>query len=229
VAASDLTPAQSRIIGLSWRWRMEQEHLAVSLFSQLAAELSALGCQRVILEMITKAAADEVRHTDACATLARRWLVDDAVPAFLRGAASLPAWPGATREQLLALHMVETCCVSETLTAAFLTEMLERTTDAGTGDIVRGLLADELEHARVGWAYLRELQLRGIDLGFLGQFLPAVLDRQVADIVSVPSAHEDVALEACGYLGPGAAADLYRAGVRDIVLPGFAELGIDLG
>ena len=57
MAACELTAEQSRIIGASWLWRMEQEHLAVSVFSQLAAELSVVGCERTILQMITSAAA----------------------------------------------------------------------------------------------------------------------------------------------------------------------------
>lgn len=225
---SELTPSQCRTVGMSWRWRMEQEHLAVSVFSQLAGALATLGCQPVILSMITRAAADEVRHSEACAGLARRWLGDDAVPAFFRGAATLPAWGEVTPAQTLALHVAETCCISETLTAGFFTEMAERTTDTFTREIVRELLAEELDHARVGWAYLRELERRGFDLAFLGRLLPIAIERQVGDILAGNGAKDDPALEAYGYLGQRAAAEIYRAGLVDVVYPGFAELGVEL-
>lgn len=223
---SDLTVAQGRVVGQSWLWRMKQEQLAVSLFSQLAVELAELGCEPIVLEMITKAATDEVHHARACGQLAREWLGADAVPVFFHGRAMLPTWPEATREQTLALHIIEICCVSETLTGVFFTEMLERTSEPLAREIVRSLLADEIDHGRVGWAYVHELKQRGCDLSFFSRYLPEILKRQVADVVNPPGGPDDDALEAHGFLGHNAAAEVYRRGLADVVVPGFAQLGI---
>jgi hypothetical protein len=43
------------------------------------------------------------------------------------------------------------------------------------------------------------------------------------------AARDDAAFERCAYLGPRAGADVYARALRDVVLPGFDELGVDLG
>src|SRR5437773_12539645 len=60
----DLSHPQARVLGEEWRARMIQEHLAVGAFSELALELANTGCETVVLELVTRAASDEVRHRE---------------------------------------------------------------------------------------------------------------------------------------------------------------------
>lgn len=221
-----MTPAQREILGASWLHRMEAEHLAVSAFARLTTELAALGCTPAILELAARAVSDEVRHAHLCRDAAIAHLGADRVPAFLRGAPELPAYAD-DREQALVLLAVEMCCISETLTGAFLTEMLDR---AGTEDavaLVRALLTDEIDHGRIGWALLEDRRKRGMNLAFVAAALPALLEHQCGDVIVPTSVTDDPALEAHGYLGPHASAYVYRTGLADIVLPGFDAIGID--
>ena len=221
-----LSAAQARVVGESWLWRMEQEHLAVSVFSRLAIKLALLGCQPVVLEMVTRAAADEVRHASLCGAVARRWLGDDAVPEFFVGAPLKTDWRAATAQQAVVLDVIETCCVSETLTGVFFTHMLAMTTEPVARATVKSLLADELDHGRVGWAYLNERHQRGDDFAFVDEYLPAIVDRQVADILSPSCCEDDLTLQPYGYIGPHAAARIYRDGLRDVVIPGLQAVDI---
>lgn len=113
-------------VGAAWRARMRQEHLAVGAFSLVATELAREGCDTVVLAMITRAASDEVRHADVCRRLAERHLGASAMPRRVRGVPSIPAHEGLSDSDRVLLHVVEMCCLSETLTGVYLTEMLAR-------------------------------------------------------------------------------------------------------
>ena len=221
-----MTERARAVVGASWLRRMEQEHLAVGAFAHVTAELAALGCQPAILELAARAVADELRHARLCREAAIAHLGADRVPAFVRGAPELPAYT-ADREQALVLLVTELCCISETLTGAFFTEMLERARTTEALALVRGLLTDEIDHGRIGWALLEDRRKRGMDLAFVAAALPGLLAHQCADVIVPTTITDDPVLEAHGYLGPAACAYVYRTALADIVLPGFDALGID--
>jgi hypothetical protein len=220
-----------KIVGASWRERQKQEHLAVGAFSLLARELAEEGCDAVVLSLITRAASDEVRHAEICRRYAVALLGEEAVPARVKGLPKVPMHPEATAADRVLFHVVEMCCLSETLTGVYLTEMLAHTTDATVRNALESLLEDEIDHGRVGWAYLKERAGEG-RTKTLGQALPAMLDRTFRGVFEAAARvkePDDEALEAGGYFGPKASADIYRSALRDVILPGFETLGVDLG
>lgn len=138
--------------------------------------------------------------------------------------------PAATSGDRVLFHVVEMCCMSETLTGVYFTEMLARTTDAVAREAIESLLEDEIDHGRVGWAYLAARSRDGA-LGGLSEALPPIFKRTFQAVLAPPgiAAHEDDArLEACGYLGARAAAEVYRRTLRDVILPGLEQLGVEL-
>jgi hypothetical protein len=59
-----------------------------------------------------------------------------------------------------------------------------------------------------------------------------MLDRVFLPVLSASgrrSANDDAKLESCAFLGPRAGAEVYAGALRDVILPGFEELGVDLG
>jgi hypothetical protein len=218
-----------QVVGAGWRERMRQEHLAVGAFSLLAQELAAEGCDPIVLSLITRASSDEVRHAEICRRFAVQLLGEEAVPSRVKGLPNVPMHPEASGEVRTLLHVVEMCCLSETLTGVFLTEMLARTTDPTARTAVESLLEDEVDHGRVGWAYVTE-RARGKALDGLSAALPAMIDRTFRPVMSAAAkAPEDEgALEACAHLGMRAAAGICGDTLRDVVLPGFEAAGVDL-
>jgi hypothetical protein len=140
------------IVGASWRERMRQEHLAVGAFALLARELAEEGCSSVVLSLVTRAASDEVRHADICRSFAVALMGEADVPARFRGLPRVPMHEGATRAERVLYHVVEMCCLSETLTGVYFTEMIARTTDPVAREAVESLLEDEVDHGRVARA-----------------------------------------------------------------------------
>jgi hypothetical protein len=227
-----LEPAQRRVVGASWRERMRQEHLAVGAFTLLARELAEEGCSTGILSLVTRASADEVRHAEICRRFAVRLLGEDEVPKGFRGLANVPMHPDARPAERVLFHVTEMCCLSETLTGVYLTEMLARTTDEVARTAIESLLEDEVDHGRVGWAYLAE-RARQRHTGGLAEALPAMIDRVFGRVLRMGRvgrvAGDDLELESCGYLGLGAAIELYEDALRRVILPGFETLNVDLG
>ena len=227
---ADALPAAGRkIVGDTWLERMKQEHLAVGAFSLLAQELAQDGCDETVLSLVTRAANDEVRHTEVCRRMAVALLGKDAVPARVRGLPKVPVHAGASPEVRVLLHLVEMCCLSETLTGVYFTEMLARARQPAARAVLESLLQDEIDHGRVGWAYLawraRDERLQG-----LTEALPAMLDRTVGRALrsAERSPEDDGRMESYGWLARTAAMAALRRALRDVIVPGFETLGVDL-
>ncbi len=228
-----LSKSQRAIVGGDWLARMKQEHLAVGAFSMLAIELAKIGADSIVLSLIARAASDEVRHADICKRFAQIWLGERAVPARLRGLPRIPLHAGVPERERSLLHVVEMCCFNETFTGAFFSKMLETTTDPTARATVESLLEDEIDHGRVGWAYLASAARQKWGLLTVSNALPALLERTVAKVIAPrakrkPSERDDPALEAFAYLGPRAATRVYRETLADVILPGLETLGVDV-
>lgn len=224
-----LSPEARRLVGEAWRARWTQEHLAVGAFSLLAVELAGLGCDSVILALVTRAAADEARHADVCRRLAARHLGEAAVATRARGVPAFAAYPGRSPEERALLHVVEMCCLNETFTGAYFTEMIERTTDPLARAAVESLLEDEIDHGRVGWAYLAAARRDG-HAGVLDSALAALLIETVKPVMDEAVAYpdsDDPGKEAHAYLGTRAAREVYSRALAGVILPGFEAIGVD--
>lgn len=229
--ASSLGAVGRELVGKSWRERAWQEHLAVGAFAILTTELAADGCDNAILERVARAASDEVRHARICQRMANALLGADATPARARGLPNVPRYAGTEPADRALYHVVEMCCLSETVTGVCFTEMLARASDRTAHAVLESLLADEIDHGRVGWAYLaaRRAEQR---LGDLSRELPKMLERVFRPLLvppALPPEADDPALEAFGWLGPRALREQVKESLNDVILPGFEELGVDLG
>jgi hypothetical protein len=216
----------------AWTWRREQEHLAVGSFARLSYEAAAHGCEPATLALLTRAATDEVHHADVCRRVAEKHLASP-LPTTMRGAPDpdSPLRGRATEEtaRALLLRIVETCCISETMTGAYFTEMLEVATHPLGRAVVLSLLEDEIDHGRVGWAYLAAARRDGV-VNDLSAELPAAIERNVAFVFEDARDHpepDDPKLDQHGYIGRDRAAEIYRHALKTIVLPGFEALDLD--
>jgi hypothetical protein len=121
------------------------------------------------------------------------------------------------------------CCLSETITGVYFTEMLGRATQPTARAALESLLEDEIDHGRVGWAYL-STRARDARLDGLAAALPALLERTVGRALRVADrSHEDDAeMESYGWLGRTTAMTTIRRALREVIVPGFETLGVDL-
>ncbi len=232
--AQALAPADRRAVGDRWRARQVQEHLAVGAFAQLAWEVAAHGGEPTVLAMLTRAASDEVRHADICRRAAAVFLGDEAVPARLHGVPRAPLHPEAPARDRALYHVVEMCCLSETFTGVYLTEALAQTVDPTMRAVLESLLEDEIDHGRVGWAHLAgaSRSTPPSALAGLSRALPDMLDRTVGRVLRGIAAEPEPDIAArrdVGHLANDACVDLFKSTLREVILPGFDALGVDLG
>ncbi len=212
-----------------WFHRMKQEHLAVSAFSLLAGELAEDGVDEVILELVTRAASDELRHAIVCRKLANAIAGKVDAEVRFKGAPRLPMHEGADPSTRVLRHMVEMCCINETCTGIYLTELRARATEPVARAAVDALLRDEIDHGRVGWAYLAS-RARDGSIGDLSAALPDLVQRSLGAILS-ETAHEpsSAPLASVAHMTLQEGRAIYREALADVILPGFARAGLDIG
>jgi hypothetical protein len=124
--------------------------------------------------------------------------------------------------------MVAFCCVTETINASMLLAVLNRAKSATVRDTVREILKDEINHSKVGWAYLQHVRNQGEGI-FLAQWIPHMLNGAGVEEIYEPDSgeREGEILADYGELSFQNRADIFKAAMRDIVLPGFEKMGLD--
>jgi hypothetical protein len=196
----------------------------------LARELAEEGASPAVLSLVTRASSDEVRHAEICKRLVTVFLGEHRVPNGFRGLPRVPMYPVESASDRVLFHVTEMCCLSETLTCVFLSEMLARATHPVTRAAIESLLEDEVDHGRVGWAYLAERARKGT-AGALADALAPMVERTFGPVLSAPrpTSEQDRKLETCGYLGSRTTYGIYANALRAVILPGFEKVGIDTG
>lgn len=222
-----LDPARRARLLHAWSWRREQEHLAVGAFCRIAFEAAAYGCEPATLALFTRAATDEVHHADVCRRMVEKH-GGESLATTLK-LASVPAALAVRTADDLLLSIVETSCLSETFTGAYFTDMLEIATEPLARAVLLSLLEDEIDHGRVGWAYLASACRDGRG-AVVEAALPNLVERTMAEVLDdaarAPEG-DDPELDRHGYMGRTRGARVYRDALAQIVLPGFEALGID--
>lgn len=125
----------------------ELEAASVRAFGDLYADLVALNAPAALRRAAIKAAADEVRHAETCARLARRF---GANPTFRRIA------PAARRDlRALALDNASEGCVRETYGAAVAGYQARTAHDPVVARAMYRIARDEAKHAALSWRIQR--------------------------------------------------------------------------
>ena len=223
-ALSDDERAQ---VGAMWAFRARGEHEIAAQYADLARRLRIAGAAPDMVARVTAASADETRHRDLCAAMTAR--LQHAGPTSstgsLRRIAPHPL-DGAAR---LAYEMVALFCVTESINAALLLHSWRRAKDEATRETLHALLADEVEHSRIGWGYLAALPA-GRDEIAAG--LPRMLSAATHDehfLAESPPYVESAALTAHGLLPVAMLRDVFLEAMNDVVLPGLELCGVATG
>lgn len=228
--ADQLTPEQRARVARVWRARTRAEYLAITTFAFLTVDMVAAGAPPDILSFAHQAAIDEIRHTEMCLRMTQIYAGETPTPdPDLSGLPNDPALPKL--HQAVTNSMLINCVV-ETFACTILAVVLEQTTDPCAHAVLKRILSDEVGHARLGWAFLRW----GIDTGGNG-VIKACSDKvaftiqSAANVVDAPRPSEPVedALRAHGMMHASEERVVFSDCVREVLVPGFQGLGIDVG
>jgi hypothetical protein len=222
----EASPALRALAAAAWRFRWTVERDAEARFLGLAERLDALEWAAPLAPLARRAAGDERRHAEHCARIAAE--LGGPVPETAPPPPAPVAPAGLDEEDALTYELVAACCVAESVSVAVLTALLPGARDPGLRAVLRELAADEVGHARLGWAHLALAAARGRTT-FLGPLLPAMLQGSADEDLFGPVApdREDEALLALGVLPHAAKRDLFVGALEEVVLPGLASGGVD--
>lgn len=142
-------------LGDVWIGRAASERRVGDAFVLVAGALRALGCGAALVELAERAIDDEMRHAELSRRIASRYAGADLTVSRLT--LTVPQHRGADERLRHILHVVGHCCLNETIASGFLELTLAQTTAPLARAVLRELLSDEIDHARIGWGLLASL------------------------------------------------------------------------
>jgi hypothetical protein len=195
-------------------------------FTAVTQALLGLRAPASIVSLCASAVAEELRHSEIYLTIARAYAGEE-VEAPRPSTIDVPRYPSERADAEWLLQVVGMCCVNETMACSFLDLCYVGAKGALVRGGIREILADEIKHARVGWAYLGADDVGPAERRLISSWLLRILRAQWhnwrAHIAMLP----DVDLAEHGCPSPRAIKMASLASIRELVLPGFVEAGID--
>jgi hypothetical protein len=220
-------PAEQRaVLAGMWQRRAVSELAAGVAFAVVERELVELRAEPAVLELARKAVADEPRHSALCRHLAEAYGGAPVAPPE-SPPVEVPRHDGADPDLRRHLHVVAMCCINETIACAFVEACLAEAQGPLVRAIHREHLADEIDHARIGWAHLASPRVDAPVRQAVSQWLPRLLEANLRHW------EERLALlprdGVPGHALPPVAALVAAArdAVDTLILPGFEHVGID--
>jgi hypothetical protein len=195
-------------------------------FAAIAGGLVEHGVAQPVIELVTAAVRDEVRHAEISASLAARYR-GDAIAWPAPAKTLIPAFAPATGAFRTTLHVVAMCCINETLAC----EILEACVAQGKSPLVRAaqqsILSDEIDHARAGWAHLGSPYVTAGAKRELGPWLRRLVAGKLDALLDEAAPLPGEAFPEHGMLSRETFRTLIHAALEDVVFPGFERVGID--
>jgi hypothetical protein len=214
-------PVRDRLAYI-WTKRSVAEQEATSRFAFYAWRMRALGVPSRFEEETLAASADEKRHLALCLGVAGRFRME-----------ALPLEPvhyklirPDTPEQLL-WDMVASCCFSETINVALLSTTLRFAQDPEIREATRELLADEVKHSRLGWAFLAWGRSQGLGASLAGGLATMLMTVSGPPLFSnAPHREDDASYRHLGDADISERRQLFFETVDEVILRGLEEQGI---
>ncbi|HLT40788.1 MAG TPA: ferritin-like domain-containing protein [Enhygromyxa sp.] len=220
-----LRDEERAVVAAMWAFRARSEDQAAARFARIADRLDALAAPEPLRALARRAIDDERRHRARCAALAERFghasldseLVEAPAPEV--APSQLPPARRVTYE------LVAFCCLTESINAALLTRSFAETSEPDSKAAVREILADEVQHARLGWAYLAHES----DRAWLAEHFARMLAATVPEELRDPRIQPDPspALRAHGVFARAELREILIECVDGVITPGLALLGVD--
>jgi hypothetical protein len=209
-----------------WQKRGGLELRVAAGFSALGIELFEHGTAPAVYEIIAQAVRDEVHHAQISIEMAAKY----------RGDA--PAWPAPeplhippfapTKGAMHAtLYVIAMCCINETVACGVLEAALAQAKSPLARAALSTILADEIDHARAGWAHLASPWVTPEMKRELPSWLHRLHSVKLRELVEddAPLPGEDFA--AHGMLSRRRSREVVHATLVDVMFPGFRRAGID--
>jgi hypothetical protein len=232
-AARDLDAAAHH-----WSTRAVQELCSLSLFTELASELHALGAPLDWSGAFARMIADEVRHTDLCVRTCEALGREAAPEIDPRTLHLVTGTRGGSPRAKVRRLIVAAFCVGETISGRMFKRALHAADVPLAREVVTAILVDETFHAELGWELGALLMRADGDAAFaaeraeLASDLPALFrhfarecsaTRGRAWAFAAPPVEPSPNF---GALTPAGYARAFFEGMEEDVVPGLVAIGL---
>lgn len=209
-----------------WRLRAQNELVTAETFEKVHAACVALQAPSAVLELSASASDDERRHHARCLETAAVYAPG---PATQRGSGA--AGPGfirrSEREQSL-LTIVAHCCFSETIAVAYLKVCREQCVVDAVSATLREFLADEVKHARIGWAVLSMPGIVAADHDAVARAAPELLTAARLGWLSRWDTLSQGLVEGHDFIDYPTLDAVVVTALKAVVVPGLRQAGVNV-
>jgi hypothetical protein len=207
-----------------WIARAASERRVSDAFAIVRDALTELGADPALTALAARAVDDEMRHAELSRVVASRYAgAELAHPERLTLA--VPRHANASETLRRVLHVVGQCCLNETIASAFLETAIRHARAPIARAALRELLSDEIDHARIGWGLLASVDRE--TRRAVGRWLPAMAIANLRMWREAPRTYpDDPRLAEHGAPPLHVVEQALLVAFRDLVIPGFEEMGI---
>lgn len=214
-------------IARHWLRRARSEKRIGLAFASMAPRLVGVGAHSEVTALAELAAEDEARHADICLALAAHY-AGTPVANLDVGEVCLPTFGCADERLEMALVVAGTCCINETLATAWIEAAVNVSQTPLTVAANRAHLREEIDHARLGWAHLASAAVADLREA-LGACLVRLLEANVPLWERADAFVPGEGVAGHGLPSTEAARAAIGRALDEVVLPGFAYVGVDIG
>ena len=220
----ELAPHSRELLAETWMIQAATEARVAESFAAVREALHRLGADSALQALAQRAIDDEHRHAALCEEVAGRCL-GRPVPPHVALPTQRPRHASAASTSIRdALWVVGQCALNETLAGAYLSVAREGATTPLARHALRELLEDEIDHARVGWAFLSELteeEKRPLHEWVLPLTISNFREWSALELPS------DESLASHGVPAREAVDAAIREAIHGVLVPGFGHVGLD--
>jgi hypothetical protein len=148
----ELSDDERAMAARTWRGRMVNEHVSAQVFAGLVPQAMAAALPGHLQAQLPKAIADEYRHAEQCAAVVMA-LGHEAV-APLPPIQPLPVHEDVGPLEGFLRNCLSVGCLSETIAVSIIRAEHAEMEGTPLGELLGSILADEVQHARLGWTVL---------------------------------------------------------------------------
>jgi hypothetical protein len=221
-------PALQSAAVVTWRGRMVNEYQSAQVFDGLAQQARQLELSAAVVEQLAESAHEERKHGVLCGAVVEALGAEAC--AVVTEQRALPAHAGVPALEGFLRNVLSVSCLSETVAVALIgAERLEMP-EGELRNLLSGIWADEIGHARLGWRIAQELvpALGSTQRQRLSLYLRVALRHlERHELAHLPLASRPPAAGAALGLCNGADARLlFYQTVEEAILPPLAALGL---
>jgi len=225
----ELSDEERAMAARTWRGRMVNEHISAQVFAGLVQQGMRAALPPGLQAQFPKAIADEYRHAEQCAAVVVALGFEPVAP--LPEIEPLPQHEDVGPLEGFLRNCVSVGCMSETIAVSIIRAEHAELEGTPLGELLGTILADEVQHARLGWTVLGLLAPRMDDAARerMNAYLVDAFFHQIE--FELPHLPVNIGLRAevtqAGVCDGGAARGLFFDTMEQVIVPKLEEAGFD--